>query len=127
MEEKGFFYIENFTIALLDHSKTELFNDPTKPNAVEIGEQKVSKSIKQKNIDSPLLSETTSTTDSVKNNKNIQEEEANQEYFLQNLDKIKHSEANHIFYHGESTYFAKSKKVLMMFRRVKIILICLNL
>lgn len=112
MEEKGFFYIENMAIALIDSSRIDEYminnaSDPSQATATakNSSDSKKGRPKSKKRADSPCLSDT-STTDSgtkqAKNggNKNVSafEEELNNEFFLHNLDKYHGLEANQLFF-----------------------------
>lgn len=111
MEEKGFFYIENLAIAMMDANLAVQHQNGIKSQFREISKE--TKDLKSKNINSPLQSET-STTDSIKNSKHS---DITNEEFLETLEIYKSVEASDILFQGESPYLRKSKKVLMMFRR----------
>lgn len=132
MEEKGFFYIENFTIALLDASKAESTAKPA-TTATTVAPKGLDQYFKPKitsNKSSPnpvstgkgsqsLASDTSSTTESSKPGKAFQEDLNESEFFLQNLDKYPSLEAEKLLYEGEAEFLKVSKRVLMMFRRVR--------
>ena len=130
MEEKGFFYIENLTIALLDASKAGVAPKPAMTvTATPKGLDQYFKPRTQSNKSSPnpvstgkgvpsICSDTSSTTESTKQCKVFQEDENDNEYFLHNLDKYPSVEAETLLYEGEAEFLKVSKRVLMMFRRV---------
>src|SRR5688572_16405028 len=84
MEEKGFFYIENFVIALLDASKLEI--EPKTVLGVE---------------GSSVCSDTTSTTESPAKGEAVQENAVN-EKFLQEMGNYMGVEANNLLYDGKA-------------------------
>lgn len=122
MEEKGFFYIENFVVALLDASKAgvadkvkEIEAQPAKTDTAQKYNRKTRGQVNWKVTED--YSESISTTESPKQGKDFQDDDNDNEYFLQNLEKFPALEAKQIFYEGNSEYLKASKKVLMMFRR----------
>jgi len=114
MEEKGFFYVENFVVALLDASKAQLPPKKVEQDIKSFITSAKSSPAQNKAANSPNTSDTNSTAESTKNN----EENALNEDFLQNMGKYTHLEADKLLYEGTSDYFKISKRVLMMFRRV---------
>jgi len=119
MEEKGFFYIENFVIALLDASKADSeAKEPEEKNKVKVVERS-SRAASKKKIPVATYSDSSSTTESPRKGKNFQEDDlyTENEYFLQNLQKYPNVQADQVLHTGESEYLRNSKRVLMMFRR----------
>jgi len=120
MEEKGFFYIENFVIALLDGSKADSQSKESESkNKVKLTDK--SKSASKRKAPVATYSDSSSTTESPRKGKNFQEDDlyTENEYFLQNLQKYPNVEADKILHQGESDYLRNSKRVLMMFRRAE--------
>jgi hypothetical protein len=113
MEEKGFFYVENFVVALLDASKAQLPPKKVESDIKSFITSNKSTPAENKAANSPNTSDTNSTTESTK----ISEENALNEDFLLNMGKYTHLEADKLFYEGTADYFKISKRVLMMFRR----------
>jgi len=115
MEEKGFFYVENFVVALLDSSRAQVA--PKKP---EQGLKSFMTSAKsspaQLAVTKTHVSSNTSDTNSTTESKDQTDDTAN-DLFLQNMGKYVELEAAKMFYEGDSDYFKISKRVLMMFRR----------
>ena len=114
MEEKGFFYVENFVVALLDASKANLPPKKVESDIKSFISSAKSTPAQNKAASSPNTSDTNSTTESTKN-----EENALNEDFLANMGKYTHLEADKLLYEGTADYFKISKRVLMMFRRVR--------
>lgn len=112
MEEKNFMYIENMQIALIDPSKADPSFGIDKEDC-KFDESKLKFEFKNEDEDS-LFSETNSTTESNK----LKEDEANNERFLKTLRQYNGIEVNDILFGGDAPFLKKSKKVLMMFRRV---------
>ena len=126
MEEKGFNYIENLAVVQLDQSKigsTTLSNNkntakqPQEQQPKKADKSKITSFFKKKDCLSTLL--TLSTTGSSEDKTESQEsaEETKTDIF-ETISKNPEVQASEIFCEGESEYFKKSKKVLLMFRRV---------
>ena len=123
MEEKGFVYIENFVIALLNPAKVN--DDSQSSSSKKNGKSKTKNSPaksqtnknKRVNLQSDV-SDSNSTTESPKEGTLNEEENADYDDFLLNLDKYSTIEADQLLYEGKSDFLRSSKRVLMMFRRV---------
>lgn len=133
MEKKEFVYVENFAMILLDPSKVIGEKQPVQAvsataekvavNAKNTGKTSAgrgnSKGKKEQYADS--MSSESDTTSHTANQIDAESEKTRAEeekMFFEQLPKHPNLEANDLFLNGESDYFKKSKKVLLMFRKI---------
>lgn len=127
MEQKDFVYIENFVIVQLDPTKDmhSLKAARSENQAINEEEEMVTEKKAQSPETNSIASETTSHTANKVGGKKEEEKEAadlnyaaKEKSFLEKLSKYEGIEANNLFLQGKSTYFKKTKRTLLMFRKI---------
>lgn len=126
LEAKNFIYIENFAVILINSKKVNLENDSNTSNKENVEPKKLKssnskitsffkvqpkKDLIQNETNSSLKNknELTNGKSTIKKSDKVEEEDFHN---LSNYDPIS------LFENQESDFFYKSKKVLLMFRRV---------
>ena len=118
MEEKGFNYIENLAVVQLDQSKIATASS----NKKGIKQQQQSQAVKsEKSKITGFFPKNNSPYTTASSEDKTESQESAEESKVDIFETIRNNpdlQANDIFYEGEAEYFKKSKKVLLMFRRV---------